>query len=163
VTLPAFPGATSVSALAVYDAVGSDGLAGGTPHLHTVSAEAYLVVGGRGRLLAPGVAGGDELRGTRAPWMGFTGRHDETDAASTIVMVDDPANLQHPPQWFARSEDFACLCPAPFFGEEHVVEPGATLVLRYGVVVADGASDPERAARLADAAAAGLPELLGAP
>jgi hypothetical protein len=116
-----------------------------------------------GRLLAPGVAGGDELRGTRAPWMGFTGRHDETDAASTIVMVDDPANLQHPPQWFARSEDFACLCPAPFFGEEHVVEPGATLVLRYGVVVADGASDPERAARLADAAAADLPELLGAP
>ena len=49
-TLPAFPGATSVSALAVYDAVASDGLAGGTPHLHTVSAEAYLVVGGRGRL-----------------------------------------------------------------------------------------------------------------
>jgi hypothetical protein len=39
-----------VSALAVYDAVASDGLAGGTPHLHTVSAEAYLVVGGRGRL-----------------------------------------------------------------------------------------------------------------
>jgi mannose-6-phosphate isomerase-like protein (cupin superfamily) len=50
VTAPAFPGATSVSALEVYDAVAADGLAGGTPHLHTVSAEAYLVVGGRGRL-----------------------------------------------------------------------------------------------------------------
>jgi hypothetical protein len=116
-----------------------------------------------GRLLAPGVAGGDELRGTRAPWMAFSGRHDETDTASTIVMVDDPANLQHPPQWFARSEDFACLCPAPFFTDEHVVEPGATLVLRYGVVIADGESDPERAARLADAAAARSPGLLGAP
>ena len=116
-----------------------------------------------GRLLAPGLAGGDELRGTRAPWMGFSGRHDETDTASTIVMADDPANLQHPPQWFARSDDFACLCPAPFFSEEHVVEPGATLVLRYGVVIADGESDPERAARLADAAAARLPGLLGAP
>lgn len=114
-----------------------------------------------GRLLAPGVVGGDELRGTRAPWMGFTGRHDETDAASTIVMVDDPANLQHPPQWFARSEDFACLCPAPFFSEEHVIEPGATMALRYGVVVADGDADPDRAARLADAAAARLPVLLG--
>lgn len=116
-----------------------------------------------GQLLAPGVVGGDELRGTHAPWMGFSGRHDETDAASTIVMVDDPANLQHPPQWFARSEDFACLCPAPFFSEEHVIEPRATLALRYGVVIADGASDPDRAARLADAAAARLPELLGAP
>ncbi|MBM7503910.1 PmoA family protein [Agromyces aurantiacus] len=116
-----------------------------------------------GAVLAPGVAGGDELRGTRAPWMGFTGRHDETDAASTVVMVDDPANLQHPPQWFARSLEFACLCPAPFFSEEHVIEPGATMSLRYGVVVADGAADPERADRLAGAAAARLPGLLGAP
>jgi hypothetical protein len=116
-----------------------------------------------GRLLAPGVAGGDELRGRHAPWMGFSGRHDETDAASTIVMVDHPSNLQHPPQWFARSEEFACLCPAPFFSEEHVVEPGATLALRYGVVIADGESDPDRAGRLAAAAATRLPELLGAP
>jgi hypothetical protein len=114
-----------------------------------------------GSVLAPGVAGGDELRGIRSAWMGFTGRHDETDAASTVLIVDDPGNLQHPPQWFARSEEFACLCPAPFFSDEHVIEPGATMSLRYGVVIADGASDPERAARLAEAAAARLPELLG--
>ncbi|MFE5672214.1 cupin domain-containing protein [Agromyces sp. NPDC056523] len=49
-TAPTFPGATAVSALEVYDTVAPDGLAGGTPHLHLVSAEAYLVVGGRGRL-----------------------------------------------------------------------------------------------------------------
>lgn len=116
-----------------------------------------------GSVLAPGIAGGDELRGTRAPWMGFTGRHDETDGASTVVMVDDPANLQHPPQWFARSDEFACLCPAPFFSEEHVVEPGAAMTLRYGVVIADGAAVPERAARLAEAAQARLADLLGEP
>jgi mannose-6-phosphate isomerase-like protein (cupin superfamily) len=59
VIAPAFPGATSVSALEVYDAVAhADGLAGGTPHLHTVSAEAYLVVGGRGRLHTIDGAGG---------------------------------------------------------------------------------------------------------
>jgi hypothetical protein len=115
-----------------------------------------------GQVLAPGVVGGDELRGIRAPWMGFTGRHDETDTASTIVMVDDPANLQHPPQWFVRSEEFACLCPAPFFSDEHAIEPGATMALRYGVVVADGAADPDRAARLAEQAVAALPDLLGA-
>jgi hypothetical protein len=114
-----------------------------------------------GAVLAPGVAGGDELRGIRAPWMGFSGRHDGSGGASTIVMVDDPGNVQHPPQWFARSEEFACLCPAPFFSEEHTVEPGATMVLRYGVVVADGASDPERAARLADTGRAALAQLLG--
>ena len=72
-----------------------------------------------GTVLAPGVAGGDELRGIRAPWMGFSGRHDGSGGASTVVMVDDPGNVQHPPQWFARTEEFACLCPAPFFSEEH--------------------------------------------
>jgi hypothetical protein len=115
-----------------------------------------------GLVLAPGVAGGDELRGIRSPWMGFTGRHDGSDAASTVVMIDDPANLQHPPQWFARSEEYACLCPAPFFSVEHVIEPGAELALRYGVVIADGASEPARAKRLAEAAAARLVDLLGA-
>jgi mannose-6-phosphate isomerase-like protein (cupin superfamily) len=48
--LPGFPGSTSVSALRVYDGVAPDGLAGGSPHLHVVSTEAYLVTAGRGRL-----------------------------------------------------------------------------------------------------------------
>jgi mannose-6-phosphate isomerase-like protein (cupin superfamily) len=47
---PVFPGATSVSELEVYEGRAPDGLAGGTPHLHTVSSEAYLVVAGRGGL-----------------------------------------------------------------------------------------------------------------
>jgi len=42
------------------------------------------------------------------------------------------------------------------------VPTGGTLVLRYGVVIADGAGDPERAAALAALAGAALPELLGA-
>jgi mannose-6-phosphate isomerase-like protein (cupin superfamily) len=47
---PAFPGGTSVSVLEVYGGRAADGLSGGTPHLHTVSAEAYVVIAGRGRL-----------------------------------------------------------------------------------------------------------------
>ena len=35
------------------------------------------------------------------------------------------------------------------------------MVLRYGVVIADGASDPERAASLAEAGASALDRLLG--
>ena len=80
-----------------------------------------------------------------------------------MLIIDDRANPQHPPQWFARTEEFACLCPAPFFSEEHTVEPGDTLALRYGVIVADGASDPARAARLAAAASDALGHALGAP
>ncbi|PZG02098.1 cupin domain-containing protein [Micromonospora deserti] len=46
----AFPGGTSVSHLAVYNSTCPDGLIGGTPHLHTASTEAYVVVEGSGAL-----------------------------------------------------------------------------------------------------------------
>ncbi|QFY07413.1 hypothetical protein GBF35_12620 [Nonomuraea phyllanthi] len=91
-----------------------------------------------GAIQSPGGAGGDELRGTRAEWFGFRGRHDETGEHSTVVMVDAASNPQHPPQWFARSEEFACLCPAPFFSEELELPDGESLRFRYAVVIADG-------------------------
>ncbi|TDC39581.1 cupin domain-containing protein [Micromonospora sp. KC213] len=47
---PPFPGGTSVSRLSVYASPCTDGLAGGTPHLHTASTEAYVVIGGEGEL-----------------------------------------------------------------------------------------------------------------
>lgn len=47
----AFPGGTSVSRLSVYSGNAcADGLEGGTPHLHTASTEAYVVIGGEGAL-----------------------------------------------------------------------------------------------------------------
>ncbi|WP_210479234.1 PmoA family protein [Naasia sp. SYSU D00948] len=94
-----------------------------------------------GRLVGAEGSGGDELRGRRAEWLAFTGRHDESDAASTILMVDDEANPHHPPQWFARSEQFACLNPAPFFSEELEIGDGETVAFRYAVGVADGAAE----------------------
>ncbi|SDH06525.1 PmoA family protein [Nonomuraea jiangxiensis] len=103
-----------------------------------------------GVIQSPGGAGGDELRGTRAEWFGFRGRHDETGEHSTIVMVDDTANPRHPPQWFARSEQFACLCPAPFFSEEVPLPDGETMRFRYAVLIADGDRGPDGCARLAE-------------
>ncbi|MBX9243689.1 PmoA family protein [Actinotalea ferrariae] len=102
-----------------------------------------------GSILAPGVVGGEEVRGTRAEWMGFSGRHDGTGTASSVVMVDDAANPQHPPQWFMRTEMFACANPAPFFSEEVAFPAGGELSFRYAVVIADGAADADRGERLA--------------
>ena len=48
--VPGFPGGTAVSGLRVYDWEASDGLCGGSPHLHTVSSEAYLVTSGSGQV-----------------------------------------------------------------------------------------------------------------
>lgn len=93
---------------------------------------------------------GADMRGQRHEWMAFAGRHDEIDAESVIAIVDDRQNPHHPPQWFVRTEEFACLNPAPFFSEELAVAPGETTTFRYAVGIADAPAD--RAAAVADRA-----------
>ena len=55
--LPPFPGGIGVTHLRVYDTTAPDGLAGGTPHLHTVCTEAYAVIGGSGAVQTLTAAG----------------------------------------------------------------------------------------------------------
>jgi hypothetical protein len=97
-----------------------------------------------GEVLLPTGTGGDELMGSRAPWLAYRGRHDGHGRTSTLVFVDAPANHGHPTRWFVRATPFACVCPAPFFASEVLVEPGETLRLSYAVAVADGAPHPEK-------------------
>ncbi|WP_055598640.1 cupin domain-containing protein [Streptomyces aureus] len=42
------PGGVGISGLTVYDWEAADGLCGGTPHMHLVCSEAYVVIGGSG-------------------------------------------------------------------------------------------------------------------
>lgn len=60
---PSFPGAVAASMLQVYDWHAEDGLHGGTPHMHTASSEAYVVVAGHGEVhtLTPDGAQADAL------------------------------------------------------------------------------------------------------
>lgn len=58
--VPGFPGGTAVSSLRVYDWEAADGHCGGSPHLHTVSSEAYLVTGGNGQVHTISMAGAAE-------------------------------------------------------------------------------------------------------
>lgn len=112
-----------------------------------------------GTVYTPQRAGGDELMGIRAPWLGFTGPASDPDRAVTLVFVDSPDNLGHPTQWFVRSQPYPCAGPAPFFAAETTVAPGGTVRLRYAVAVADGDPGPAGAGRLAAAAAETLPLL----
>nr|BFE60943.1 PmoA family protein [Dactylosporangium thailandense] len=109
-----------------------------------------------GIVQSPDGVGGDDLRGARAEWFAFRGRHDETGRSSTIVIVDDAGNPRHPPQWFARSEAFACLNPAPFFSAELELAPGATVGFRYALVITAGDHGDEGTAALADHGRAAL-------
>jgi mannose-6-phosphate isomerase-like protein (cupin superfamily) len=65
-----FPGGTSVTRLSVYSGACSDGLEGGTPHMHTASTEAYVVIGGSGALQTLDVRGfrETELSGGSTVW-----------------------------------------------------------------------------------------------
>ncbi len=101
-----------------------------------------------GRVVTPDGDGGDEYMGWSGPWLGFAGRHDEHGRASTVVFCDrtgvpgqpsgGPGYPTRPIRWFVRSQPFACICPAPFFSEEHTLADGQELTFRYDVVVAEG-------------------------
>ena len=107
-----------------------------------------------GTVVTPDGIGGDELMGTRAPWLAFAGRHDEHERSSTLVFRDSPANFSYPSQWFVRSTPFAAVCPAPFFDTEFPHPADAALTLRYDIAVADGWLDQAACARLAERATA---------
>jgi Family of unknown function (DUF6807) len=107
-----------------------------------------------GRVVTPDSAdGGDELMGQRGPWLGFAGRHDGHGRTSTLLFCDSPGNFSYPSQWFVRSTPFACVCPAPFFSAEYPLAAGASLALRYDIVVADGGLERAGCAALARRAA----------
>jgi hypothetical protein len=91
--------------------------------------------------------GGEEAMGTRGGWMAYAA------ADATVVIVDHPGNPRHPTPWFVRTEEYAGLCPAPFFDDALVVGAGEKVRFRYSVVVADGPSDLARATALASSTA----------
>ena len=70
--LPApLPGAVGLSHLSAYDWEAADGVCGGSPHLHLVCTEAYVVTGGRGAVQTLTVADGyRDTRWSRARWRG---------------------------------------------------------------------------------------------
>ena len=79
----------------------------------------------RGTVHVPDGAGGDELMGVRAPWMAFTGTHDDARPCLHRGMVDAPDNHRPTrPSGSCGPTPFACLCPAPFFDTEVALGAG---------------------------------------
>lgn len=69
---PPFPGAIAASHLRVYGTTAPDGLAGGTPHLHTACTEAYWVVAGTGAVQTLTASGYEEVPLERGALVWFT-------------------------------------------------------------------------------------------
>jgi mannose-6-phosphate isomerase-like protein (cupin superfamily) len=68
----AFPGATALTVLDVYDWIAPDGLRGGSAHVHLATTEAYLVLGRHGRLQALGARGYTEAELSPGDCLWFT-------------------------------------------------------------------------------------------
>jgi mannose-6-phosphate isomerase-like protein (cupin superfamily) len=71
-TIPPLPAAVGVTHLRVYDTTAPDGLVGGSPHVHFVCTEAYIVVGGRGAVQTLSAQGFRELPLVPGTLMWFT-------------------------------------------------------------------------------------------
>lgn len=55
-----------------------------------------------------------------------------------VLMLDHPANLNHPTPWYPIHDDIDWLHPSPICFEAHTMPPGSELRLRYRIVVHDG-------------------------
>jgi Methane oxygenase PmoA len=97
-----------------------------------------------GTILAAGDLGGPGVMGARSPWLAYSGRHDGSANASTVVMIDAPGNPRHPTRWFVRSDPYGCASAAFMFDREYPLARGDQLALRYVVVIADGAWSRDR-------------------
>ncbi|HWQ14904.1 MAG TPA: cupin [Roseiflexaceae bacterium] len=72
IRIPPLPAAVGVTHLRVYDTAAPDGLVGGSPHVHFVCSEAYLVVGGRGAVQTLSAQGFREIALTPGALVWFT-------------------------------------------------------------------------------------------
>ncbi|MFE0456472.1 cupin domain-containing protein [Streptomyces sp. NPDC058914] len=118
------PGGVAVSHLCVYDWPAADGLHGGTPHLHLVCSEGYVVTGGRGAvqtLTASGYEVTPLAPGTVAWFTPGTVHRlvNEGDLRITVLMQNSglpeagDAVLTLPPRYLTDPEAYAAATTIP--------------------------------------------------
>ena len=114
---PPFPGAIAATHLRVYDTAAPDGLAGGTPHLHTACTEAYWVVAGTRRR-----ADADDARATRrcrsSPAPSCGSRRAPSTASSTTATSRSSSSCRtpacpRPATWSSPSRPRSWRRPSP--------------------------------------------------
>lgn len=146
-----FPGGTSVSRLSVYSGSPcADGLEGGTPHLHTASTEAYVVVGGRGTLQTLDVNGLREspLSAGTTVWFtpGTIHRAVNLGGLEVVVVMSNAglpeagdAVMTFPPEVVADQDRYQQAAALPADGVEEAVRRRRELAVEGFLRLADAA------------------------
>ncbi|MGW7526888.1 cupin domain-containing protein [Streptomyces sp. NPDC054783] len=123
-TFRGLPGGVAVSRLCVYDWPGADGVRGGTPHVHLVCSEAYVVTGGRGAVQTLTASGHEvtPLAPGAVAWFTPGTIHrlvNEDDLRITVVMQNSglpeagDAVLTLPPEYLADPAAYAAATTIP--------------------------------------------------
>jgi len=93
----------------------------------------------------------DRALGERSPWLAIEGTAAATGAPAGVVILDHPDNPRWPTPWYASTradtygEGWANFVNAAFLWDEPLeVRAGVPLLLRYRVLVHDGAWTTER-------------------
>ena len=79
------------------------------------------------------------IHGTRSPWVAYLGTHDGHESCTTMVFLDCPRELRYPTQWYVKNDSYPSITASFVFDETYTLVPETELVLRYRVIVADGA------------------------
>jgi Methane oxygenase PmoA len=85
-----------------------------------------------------------EAMGHRAPWLAFTGRHDESLRSSTLLFVDSRENQGYPTAWYVRAEPFPVVSFASTYHQPWLLAAGEEVTLTHHLVVIDGEWDAGR-------------------
>jgi hypothetical protein len=105
-----------------------------------------------GRVMAGGLpdgAGADAVMGGTAPWVAFSGEHDELDGGGTVLAFAGTSSGAPEIRWFVRSEPFPILAPSPSFAEHIVLAPDEELSLAHRHVFGDRMWTPDETRALA--------------
>ncbi|MFC9843040.1 cupin domain-containing protein [Streptomyces sp. NPDC060223] len=122
--LAGLPGAVAVSHLRAYDWPAADGVRGGTPHVHLVCSEAYVVTGGRGEVQTLTTSGYQvtPLSPGTVAWFTPGTIHrlvNEDDLRITVLMQNGglpeagDAVLTLPPRYLTDAETYAAATVIP--------------------------------------------------
>lgn len=124
-------------------------------------AEPLVAADGRGtekRAVTSGLTGryigsdgktGEEVWGTRGPWMGLTGTIDGRQV--TLAILDHPSNYGHPTYWHARGYGLFAANPIGQQGYDPkqpprtlTLQPKESVTFRHRILVGDGALTAEQ-------------------
>jgi hypothetical protein len=96
-----------------------------------------------GKYIAPDGKTGEEVWGTRQPWMALTGTADGTQL--TVAILDHPKNHGHPTYWHARGYGLFAANPLGRQGYDPkqpptslTLQPGQSVTFRHRILVRDG-------------------------